>query len=125
MGQKAAAHDNVRNWQCVVERDQARKRADVKKFTKLRKSNPALHAYAKRALLLERTDLLHTLKRLAPCEERDEIMRELWVVDGVLDQGLDSDLLESLLEKYRTEGTIPRGYSYDILFYQWVDLNQA
>ena len=91
---------------------------DVRTFAKLRDSDPRLHDYARKALVLERNDLVIRLEVLdgERAEERDEIKRSLWVINGVLDEGLDSELLHRCAEKHRARGTVPCYYSVENLF---------
>ena len=68
------------------------------------------------ALQLEYLELTAATARLAAGEaEHDEALRELWVINGVLDYDLNSDLLNQCIARHRESGTIPRRYSDESL----------
>ena len=81
--------------------------------------NPQLHAYAVKTLLFERDELVKVLGQLKPGGERNELMREFWIVSGMLDHGIDSEVLDRCNKRHRMNGTMPIGYSYDVLMYHF------
>lgn len=40
-------------------------------------------------------------------EKHHDVLRGLWVIAGVLDEGYDMELLNHCVVKHRTQGTIP------------------
>ena len=85
---------------------------DHRKFVQLEQQDPSLHAFARQAVQLERDDLFQQLSDINETgPERDQILRELWVINGILDIGLDSELLQQCAEEHRKRGTVPTDYS--------------
>ena len=66
----------------------------ARSFIRLKERDRKLHDFARKAVELERDELLSSLEKLPMhSKERLEILRGLWVVTGILDEGLDCDLL--------------------------------
>lgn len=48
--------------------------------------------------------------------ERDDILRDIWVIDGVIYHNLDSKVLRSAAERHRNLNQVPEDYgSHNIL----------
>ena len=47
---------------------------------------------------------------------RMKLQRRLWLVEGVLTLGLNSDLLSAISAKFSKIGAVPQGYNYPELF---------
>ena len=76
-----------------------------------------MHAFAEQALLLEREELATGITSLKPGNDRDELLREFWVVIGMLNHGIDSEVLQKCVDRHRKRGTIPTCYSLAALLY--------
>jgi len=67
--------------------------------------------------LEDRADCLEILA-ICPPFLRGHIMSELWIINGMLDYGLDSDLLVECINRHRKAGIYPplNDYSAEWLF---------
>ena len=82
-------------------------------------SKPDLYSYAKEALTIERDETLLLIQQLeekahvgANTEGKDmkELQRALWKLNGVLELGLDMDLLTQVTDKYAKLDLVPGSY---------------
>ena len=89
---------------------------DYKKFSQLEQLDPSLYTFARQAIQLERDELNQKLSDIHEAgPERDKILRELWVMKGILDIGLDSELLQQCAEEHRKRGTVPTNYTKETI----------
>ena len=70
-----------------------------------------MYAYAVESVEAEKEELMSWLDKLgAMIQERDDVLRNLWVVNGILDEGLDSELLRKAADEHRKQDCVPQGY---------------
>ena len=69
-----------------------------------------MHAFALESLQAEQAELLQRHNDVAQGEGRNELLRELWIVNGALDEGLDTELLRAVANWHQEHGTVPEGY---------------
>ena len=101
----------------LAQSSQAGDEDELKKFRDFRslyEQNPGLYQYAVECLKAERKDLKKQI-RPAVGEERNDLQRRLWVVDGMLLEGLNSELLEHVAENWRRRGAVPHGYAANLM----------
>ena len=109
---EAARHDSVRDSNSVS--SSSNSLYEYRLIRQLEEQDPKLHAFAIESLQAEQEELLGRLDITPAGDEREEIERELWIINGALQEGFDLEVLRAIAEHHRDQGTIPEGYDAEI-----------